>query len=246
MRLVIELAASVPKDVTRPDLNEDAWAIPLSGDRLAVSDGASESYDSRGWARLLVDRYVWDNKFSADWLADAVSEYLASINFESLSWAQQAAFERGSFATLLGAELAPNGHDLEILAIGDSLAVHTRAGKFQNTFPFSKAEEFDVRPQLLSTVSKANQFIWGDDFFRENSCHSWQVEEGDLLFLVTDAVGHWMLNEAGRAGVSPTEQLSTLENEADFSALVLQLRSERRIRLDDSTLVRVRVSSKTV
>lgn len=246
MRFVIELAASVPKDVTRPDLNEDSWAIAISGDRLAVSDGASESYDSRAWARLLVDRYAWDNKFSPDWLADAVSEYVASVHFESLSWGQQAAFERGSFATLLGAELAPNGHDLEVLAIGDSLAAHIRGKTLLNTFPFSRAEEFDVRPQLLSTVSRANQFLWGNVFFSENSSHSWPVAEGDLILFVTDAVGHWMLKEMDRTGISPAVQLSTLEDESDFAELILQLRSEKRIRLDDSTLVRARVASKPV
>lgn len=242
MRFVIELAATVAKDTARPELNEDAWAMSPGGDRLAVSDGASESYDSKTWAKLLVGRYVWDNKFSAEWLDEAVSEYVASIDFESLSWARQAAFERGSFATLLGAELAPNGQDLEVLAVGDCLAVHLRKGELLSTFPFTEAVEFDARPQLLATVPSANEFLREKGFFEHNSSRSLHVQEGDLLLVVTDAVGQWMLRERDSVRDNPAELLAAIADEVEFNELIARLRSEKRIKLDDSTIVRVRIS----
>lgn len=237
MRFHVDLTASVAKDPQQAELNEDAWAANEAGTCIAVADGASESYDSRAWAQLLVRAYIQDQGISAPWVADRVQAYLATVDYSSLSWSQQAGFERGSFGTLLGLGVSANGQDAQVLAIGDSLAVHVRRNVMLASFPFTEAEQFDARPQLLSTLSAANDFVGDSEFFKESSSCKWVVEPGDSIFLVTDAVGHWLLNEA--QGGNAVQVLLDISSPEDFESLVVAMRQERRMRLDDSTLIRV-------
>lgn len=233
MRLRVDLVASVAKDPVRQDLNEDAFAV--GGSRFALADGASESYDSRTWARLLTEAYVLDQGVGAPWVADKVRTYLDSTDFASLSWSRQAAFERGSFATLLGLELGPDGSEVHVLVIGDSLALHVRDGVILTSFPFQRADQFDARPQLLSTLATANDFVRESDFFTTSSV-TWPVQPGDQILLVTDAVGHWLL-----AREDALAALGAVATEEEFEQLVVDQRRGRTMRLDDSTLLRIAV-----
>lgn len=233
MRLSIDLAASVPKDTRRQDLNEDAYAVGASC--VAVTDGASESYDSQAWARLLADAYAKEQSVSVEWVVQRIRTYLESTVVESLSWSQQAAFERGSFATLLGLVLVPDEQEVDVLAVGDSLAVHVRDGVVQSSFPFAQPEEFDTRPRLLSTLTSANAFIDEHEFFKNNS-RAWKVEPGDCILLMTDAVGHWLLTHPEELPI-----LLTLSSAEAFEQFVIERRQDRRMRLDDSTVLRIAI-----
>lgn len=233
MRLSIDLAASVPKDPQRQDLNEDAYAVGASC--VAVTDGASESYDSQAWARLLADAYAKEQTVSVEWVAERIRAYLESTDVESLSWSRQAAFDRGSFATLLGLELVPDKNEVDVLAVGDSLAVHVRDGAVRSSYPFAKPEEFDTRPRLLSTLTTANAFINEHEFFKNNS-KAWKVQPGDCILLMTDAVGHWLLTHPEELPI-----LLTLSSVEAFEQFVMERRHDRRMRLDDSTILRIAI-----
>lgn len=235
MRLRVDLVASVAKDLQRQELNEDAYAVGTS--YIAIADGASESYDSQTWARLLTQTYTLDPRVSVQWVAERVRTYLESTDFSSLSWSRQAAYERGSFATLLGLVLAPNGLEVDVLAIGDSLAVHVRGGVIVESFPFKFAEEFDARPQLMSTLSTANAFVGESDFFTKNST-TWKIQTGDQILLVTDAIGHWIL-----AHKEALNDLYSIPSVVEFEQLVVARRQDRSMRLDDSTILRILVDA---
>lgn len=238
MRLRVDLAVTVPKDVEHRDLNEDAWACDEALTRFAMSDGASESFDSRTWANLLVKAYAAEPSFSSEWLAAVLVGYLEAVDYEALSWSKQAAFDRGSFATLLGLELAPNGGEVEVLALGDSVAFHLRGESLLVSFPYTTAEEFDARPLLLSTVAASNAFVSEPGFFGRNSCRTWTVQVGDLILMATDAVSQWALRQP-EEGIDALGFLRTVESAEVFEAKVLELRREGRIRVDDSTLIRL-------
>lgn len=125
MKLHVDLVASVPKDLERSEQNEDVWAMSETLTRFALSDGASESYDSRAWAPLLVKKYVADPRLLPAWIDEAVADYAQRIDFKALPWSQQAPYKRGRFITLLGLQqLAESGRAVEVFAIGDSLACH--------------------------------------------------------------------------------------------------------------------------
>jgi len=237
VRLRVDLAVTVPKDIERQAFNEDAWAIDQSVTRVAVSDGASESFDSRAWAALLVNAYIADPKFSPEWLASVLGDYLATVDYESLSWSKQAAFDRGSFATLLALEVAPN-NDVEILALGDSVAFHLRGDELLASFPYTSAEEFDARPQLVSTVAAGNAFVTEPGFFGRSTSRTWHVQTGDTILLATDAVSQWALRER-LPDQDALNYLCTVTSPEAFESEVLELRRQARIRVDDSTLVRL-------
>ena len=241
MKLRMDLTASVPKDVERPEQNEDSWAWDKALTCFALSDGASESYDSRAWAQLLVKKFARDPDFSRAWVAEAVADYSQRIDLAALSWSQQAAFERGSFASLLGLRLAESGQEVELLAVGDSLACHVRGGTLISTFPYSAAEEFDARPALLSTLGNKNGFLTETGFFAHDLRATWAVRAGDVILLVTDAVGQWLL----RKKLSHPSSLQTLaiSSSTELSELVLRMRAERRMRYDDSSVIRLIVEN---
>src|SRR5689334_10979412 len=83
-------------------LNEDARSISPRRGVSALSDGASVSFDSAAWAKILVRRYAQNPQFDRQWLRGAINEFAKLYDRESLPWMQQASFDRGSFASLLG------------------------------------------------------------------------------------------------------------------------------------------------
>ena len=127
MRLLF--AGSCPKDFEEPAPNEDQFGLSDDGERCVVCDGASESYNSRLWAQILCRRYLEDPAVGPAWIEAAREDYLAASDLGSMSWSQSAAFERGSFSTLLGVESDSESGAIRALAIGDSAALLIDEGK---------------------------------------------------------------------------------------------------------------------
>lgn len=242
MKLRLDFAASVPKDLEHADLNEDTWAASSDLTCFAVSDGASESYDSKRWSDMLVQKYVSNPDFLPDWVHQAVAEYNSGVDFSNLSWSQQMAFDRGSYATLLTLQLAENGAEVEILAVGDSLAIHCRANEVLMSYPFNSPQQFDERPQLLSTLSGGNDFLAESNLFHKRTSKTWHILEGDVIYLVTDAVGQWVLRCLSSA-LSSVEALSQIDTFDAFVELVHRCRSDGQMKLDDSTMLRLIVEN---
>lgn len=242
MKLRLDFAASVPKDLSQGDLNEDAWAVSPDGTCFALSDGASESYDSKRWSELLVKKYASDSAFLPEWVRQAVAEYDSAVEFLSLSWSQQMAYERGSYATLLALQLAENGEEAEVLAVGDSLAVHCRGGEILMSYPFDLPEQFDERPQLLSTLRSGNDFLTEANWFHRSTCKTWSLTDGDIIYLMTDAVGQWFLR-ALSASPSSLAALGEIDSFDALVELVHRSRSEGVMKLDDSTILRLVVEN---
>jgi hypothetical protein len=217
---------TVGKQVTEPHLNEDAIKCSDARGIYAVSDGASESFASRRWARILVARYVRQPQVDAAWLAHAIGNYQAGFDRAAMSWSAQAAFDRGSFATLLGLRFGSDG--VSILGIGDSLAVLDDGAEIRATFPYSEPEQFRANPLLLSTIHDRNEAILGADF----TTH-WPLEGSPKLFCMTDAIGAWLLSDRPER----MARLRSLQSQAEFVALVEEARANGTMRRDDTTLL---------
>jgi hypothetical protein len=226
-------AFSVPK--LRGQRNEDAWQWSHKGVG-ALSDGASVSFDSASWARILVRHFARSPRVDATWIASALAEFATLHERESLPWMQQAAFDRGSFASLLGLQRCDKGQ-VKILAIGDSIAVLCDADRVVATFPYELPEQFDERPRLLSTNPAENAFLADCDLAADFGVQ-WDLGALDrpALLCVTDALGHWIIAHRDEEP-SPIAALRTIASRRDFARFVAAEREAGRLRRDDTTLL---------
>ncbi len=226
----------VPKDLAYQDANEDAIEFIGESGRLALSDGASESFDSRSWARLLVEKFVRDPALSQDWLSAAISGYMSRFDVASLSWSKQSAFERGSFATLLCLESDPTHNAVDVLCVGDSLAVLLEDDELRGSIPYTKSNQFMQRPELFSTNTAQNAFFFSADFFSRHH-KTWQMKamKSPIVLCMTDALGEWALRHDAQ-GSPKWKTLASIRELSQLETLVCNAREIKDMRIDDVTL----------
>ena len=230
----LPLAFSFPKAEDRR--NEDSFHRSAKG-VYALSDGASVSFDSASWARILVRRYARDPEFTREWLAAAMAEFRKLYDRDSMPWVQQASFDRGSFASLLGVRVVDEGRLIQVLSIGDSLAVLCDGDCIKATFRLSAASEFNRSPQLLCTNPAENAFLDEVDFGYDIVA-DWTFTglKQPALLCMTDALGHWLLSQRDRNS-SPISALRKLQTPRAFARFVHEERAAGRMKRDDTTLI---------
>jgi hypothetical protein len=232
-----EFAGTCPKESQEPDSNEDQSAFSEDGARFALCDGASESYNSRLWAKVLAEKFAANPAFGPEWLAEALRDYIAEHDFEAMTWSQQAGFDRGSFSTLLGVEFDAEHQTVDALAIGDCVAVLVDGDRFVDAWPFSDPERFKEHPTLLATKSEHNAFVSELGFWsRSVKTFHLGTLEAPRLVCMSDALAEWALRGV-RDGESTLGRLLSLTTEAELTELVLEARAAKRMRIDDSTLI---------
>lgn len=233
----VEFAATVAKDLSAEEFNEDRFLFGIGGAVAVLSDGASESFDSRTWATLLCELSCSGEGIHPGSIAKCVELYNERYDLRSLSWSKAAAFERGSFATLLSVRHYADRGEVEILAVGDSVVLLCEGGVVQDRFPLQASEEFERRPELLSTKGEYNTFV-ADTQFNVKHVAIRRVSSSTKALLLTDAVGHWCYR-ALEEGRDDWRFLLSVEREDDFRSFVIDARLARELRLDDTTLVRL-------
>lgn len=211
--------------------NEDCWSVAPDGLSCALSDGASVSYDSAPWAAILVRRFVECPEVTQAWIEEASKEYRSRYDRAAMPWMHQAAFDRGSHATLLGLAYSNEADSANVFAIGDSLLALLDSGELVLSFPYTSMEEFDRSPVLLSTNSRENRSL--DD---QASVLALDLTEraNPAILLMSDALGRWLLQEGEPARAS---MLLSIEDEETFRELVETERSSGGLRRDDTTLL---------
>jgi hypothetical protein len=230
----LPLAFTVPKVDDR--CNEDSYQRSAKG-VYALSDGASVSFDSASWARILVRRYIQKPEFTREWLAAAIAEFRKLHDRESLPWMKQASFDKGSFASLLGVRVVDGGRLIQVFGIGDSLAVLCDGDRIAETFPLSAAAEFDRPPQLLCTNPPENAFLDEvDSSYDLVADWTFHGLAQPALLCMTDALGHWLLSQRDR-DKSPVAVLRNLRTPKAFARFVQEERAAGRMRRDDTTLL---------
>lgn len=242
-QLVTRFAGSVPKHFEYPVQNEDAWAADGPEQHYVLSDGASESFNSALWAQLIVK--AWPKPTPQTEFVRLVGalarQYDQAFDKATFSWSQEAAFGRGSFASVLSVTNCGDGNVL-VVAIGDSTAVLVKGGAVADSFPYHSADQFRQRPHLLSTIFARNRidlltsgyraFNRGD---RGGPCHvHWPIEGANTsLLCMTDALAEWLLS-------NPSDRLPALfavETIDDLGQLVEAERQAGNMRRDDVTLL---------
>jgi hypothetical protein len=229
----------VPKDLSYPESMEDAMAFSSDNVRLAISDGASESFDSKTWAELIVENFILDSSISKTWLVTLTNNFAGNFDLPSLSWSKAAAFERGSFATLLGIENFKNLNEVEVISVGDCLAVLLEGIDVVKTFPYHSAEQFQQRPSLFCSNLADNKFFQDSNFHTDHKT-TWNFNSlrSPSILCMTDALGEWAFRKAAE-GNPQWEFLLGISNTETLVDFVVAERASRSMKVDDVTLVSI-------
>jgi hypothetical protein len=225
-------AFTVPKAVENP--NEDIFRASRRKNTYALSDGASISYDSASWSRIVATHYVQQPAITRDWLDGCIAEFNQLHDREKMPWHKQGAFDRGSFGSLLGV-FVKSEVQLRIDAVGDSIAVLCDGLRIVDTFPYQMAQQFDDAPTLLSTDRAKNPVFTGDVLSEDRTC-LWSLQNLSCprLFCMTDALGQWLLTDPTANSI---ERIGALHSPRAFGRFVEEERSSKRLKRDDTSLL---------
>ncbi len=223
---------------------EDALAADDAAGRYAVADGASEGCFTGFWATLLVDVFVRHADRDLDGWPDSLSVvqelWDADVRGRRLPYHAQPSVRQGAYAAFLGVVLASSGkpsYRWQALAVGDACLFHTRGGDLLRAFPVENSLAFGNAPALVGARMAADEVrkrrqLWPDG----------RGQPGDRLWAVTDALAQWCLAEQERGG-NPWGKLESLlegpHHDDRFAAWIEGLRSARRLRNDDVTLLAI-------
>jgi hypothetical protein len=232
---------SLEKQGNRPHENEDAVVADAPSGRFAVSDGATESSESRAWATALAHAYVRQppqpNAF-ASWHAGVRQEWKPPPVPESAPWYASLKRDEGAFATLLGLNVLPTsnsrGWGLQAVAVGDSCLFVVRKDRIHVAFPISNPSGFKKQPKLIpSAHTRCPEPEW----------LTAQAGFGDLVLLTTDAVAAAILRlsstEMRRAVLEAIDELNT----GSPRQLLKWFHGIQKTRNDDLTLLAIRLPS---
>lgn len=216
--------------------------------RCAVADGATETSYSGIWAKQLV-RYWCKNcpatGFDPDRIRNLQQRWSTIVCKRPLPWYAEEKIRVGAFAAILGLVLYDDvdreggGRHWQALAVGDSCLVQMRDEEVLVRFPLADSAAFTNRPYLLSS----NPAHTGRIVDHVRSMHgTWQA--GDAFYLMTDALACWFMREAeeGRTPWRVLRGLNTSDEVKPFREWVEALRTERAMRNDDVTLLRVDIT----
>jgi hypothetical protein len=181
------VSASISKRGNRSEENEDAIVAFPAKMRFAISDGATEGWESRKWAVCLAKAFAQQPPTPADfpaWLATTQSKWHPSREAGPVSWFAEMKQEEGSFATLVGIEFRFNEKQArwawKAVAVGDSCLFQVRGGCLQQVFPISTPDGFGSNPQLVPSLPALT--------CPEPEWLAGQGQPLDLFLLATDAV----------------------------------------------------------
>jgi hypothetical protein len=217
------------------------------GPRFALADGATEGFGSTRWAMRLVEGFVapeveltgrsllgWASRAQDEWRHDPLLSGASGVELFKLD-------SVGSFATFLGCEFT----DLEgprprwrAVALGDTVLFHVRRNRLIAQFPPMRADDFGVNPAGLPTVPAALPGVIGQMAFEEGD-----LAPGDLVYLATDALAHWMVRECRDDEERLWSLLAGLDHPRRFLALADDRRETREMTNDDVTLMRISVAA---
>ena len=155
---------SEPKAGNAPSEWQDGAAGGAAGDgsgtgRFIVVDGATQAYDPLRWVDQLVTSFVsggpaLEPAAMRAWFAAMQDQWTGDMRgFDSIIEQRKFA-EVGSFATLLGFEIAglDGPHPCwRAVALGDTVLFHVRAGRLIATFPPLGPDDFGARPDGVHT-----------------------------------------------------------------------------------------------
>ena len=210
----------------------------MDGLTCAVADGATISYDSASWAKLLTQKAVEDPRISSDWLNATIALHGNGIRRDALPWMKQAAFDRGSFSTLSIVRVDRRLGALILFAIGDTNVFVVDRRRISLAFPLTNADQFTNAPLLISSQPAENKDAEAIiSAASHNPIDLRTFRDPLVICIATDALACWALKQE-----DPASALAVVAsmNGSDFLKFVVDERHAGRMRTDDTTLLVMR------
>lgn len=239
----------VAKDAAFAAEYEDAYAVNLEQGRVAIADGVSSAIFSGRWARILTTQItenppdLGDSNGWVNWLAEPRRRWLEDIDFPRMPPHQKNKLRQvgGAYCTLCWIEVSV-ATDLDseqrcllrAFAMGDSCILHLRDGELSSSFPLATSAEFDLDPDSICSVATSR------DSQQHLKSIEVQCQDGDVLILVTDAIGKWMLDCIEQGDLKPWERLWVLD-ESEWLAAIEELRDTNLMKRDDTTMIALQI-----
>lgn len=239
---IVEIVFSGSLEKREGEQNEDRYKIDDRELLFALSDGASVSYDPAAWAELLCSKFLEDPILDAAWVADAAKSYTLAVDRDSLPWMKQAAFDQGSFASLLGVHLNLEAQEIEITAIGDSNAIIMKDGDVVETFPISDVEDFSRSPDLLCTVANENEYLTEDVVSTSKKNYNLKTVIGEdkvAILMATDALSCWVMSSDTETRL---DALFAITSQEQFAEVIGKARNDGDLKVDDTTMIAIWIS----
>jgi hypothetical protein len=166
---------------------EDAIAGDPASGRFAIADGASESYASGEWAKLLVDGFVRAGT-NRDWLQVPQQRWQDDIGRRASSWYAEEKFTAGAHATFLGVQFTHTDGEANwgAEAVGDSCMFILHDDHLETSFPMSNSSEFTRAPSLLNSHGGSPVWEFGMG----------ALPRGSVLVLASDALAQYLLRSS--------------------------------------------------
>ena len=222
---------------------EDFIATDTQTCRFAVTDGATEAFDARNWARRLAENWVQtQSTLTADefreWVAAEGRELHDSWNGLSLSWYSEEKARTGSFAALVGVELDLKSESAswKAIALGDSCLIHCRGRNMLKSFPLSHPESFNSAPVLVASDSSVHEGSMTSVAIDSGNCNN-----GDVLLLLSDATACWFLERFEKNDLDPNELFE--RKDAELKQFFDEERLTGRMRNGDLAVLRIALIS---
>jgi len=224
---------------------EDAIALSLRQGRFCVSDGATEAYDSRRWARLLsrcwaVSGHLLTKEEFEPWLSIMGERLQRRWSRKTLPWYAEEKARGGAFAAFVGVAFIESDDRLiwQAVALGDSCLVQVRGGAIVQALPISEPEAFGYHPTLIPSNVQRQQGI------REQfTVAMGSAAHQDSFWLLTDAIAAWYLRMAAQdpSRIDELAQLLDSHDTSGFERFVERERAEKSLRNDDVAVLRITI-----
>ena len=219
---------------------EDAIAFDINTARFAVTDGATEAFHAQQWARNLAEHWVRNEATLTleefrTWVATEGRELHDSWNGLTLSWYSEEKARTGSFAAFVGVELdLKSTPSWKAIALGDTCLLHCRGSALLKSFPLSRSECFNSTPILVASNAALHESTMSSAMVESGVC-----ENGDVLFLMSDAAASWCLQRFENRDFDA--DFLTGKDDEELRRFFDGERQAGRIRNDDIAIVRIEI-----
>lgn len=220
---------------SRGDLSEDALASNLRNGAIALSDGASSSWQAGEWA-LHLSRHWCETE--AEWTVEtheasvnSSREAFSGLNAESdepTAWFADEVARRGAYAAFLGVRFKETRGvtvQYEAISVGDVCLLHVDVEGRVTSFPITSSDEFTSQPELISSARATKPL--------PPAATSGGLAQSEYLVMATDGSAALLL---GEPELVPDFLRGTPDS---VQSILATARAEERVPDDDYTLIRI-------